>query len=127
MTSADIMVIQQIVGVLIIVVVAILAFFRVTGQVRNVLTTLLATIALLHYVLLFALSASVEIRLFPFFIVESKYIPAVNSVESSLYPDIGQISVTSIAVLWRREIQSLLTRWFKCECSNSTDQAVQNP
>lgn len=123
MTIANVTVIQQMIGTLVIVVVVILALFRAVGQVRTVLTVLLAVLALLHYFLLLAISGDVDIRLLPFFIIESKYVPTVSSVESSLYPDIGQISLASIAFLWRRELRSLMTRWLKCGCSDSAVQS----
>ncbi|MEM4570110.1 MAG: hypothetical protein QXE66_02250 [Desulfurococcaceae archaeon] len=111
---------QQLVAVLVLAVVVVFSLFKPTKTVKITLTILLVLLASVNYILLFEVSNYVEIRIFPFFILESKYIEATGRYESTFYLDFSQLSLVSLLVMWRREIAPLIRRWFKCECMDST-------
>ncbi|MEM0199444.1 MAG: hypothetical protein QXX72_04090 [Desulfurococcaceae archaeon] len=114
---------QQLVAVLILVVVVVFSLFKPTRTVKIALTILLVILALVNYALLLEMSNYVEIRILPFFVVESKYIEATGRYESTFYPDFSQLSIVSLLVMWRSEIAPLVRRWFKCECLDSSSEA----
>jgi len=88
------------IAVFIVVVIVMFAIFEVKGVIRDVITALLLLIAIMNYLAVYHVSVerAVKVRLYPLVIVEE------YGNYGALYPDISQISLLTILLLWRREV-----------------------
>jgi len=100
----EIVVLSQIIAVLVLLVIVVVAIFEVRGVVRDVLTFMLFMLITINYGIVYAMSKSgVSITIYPLFLTEQ------YNAYGSLYPDLGQISLLLILIMWRRE----LIKYFK--------------
>ncbi|MFZ8782673.1 MAG: hypothetical protein ACO2OR_01625 [Desulfurococcaceae archaeon] len=88
------------ISVFIVVAIATSAIFEIKGIIRDVITTLLLLIAIMNYLAVYYVSVerAVKVHLYPLVVVEE------YGNYGALYPDISQISLLTILLLWRREI-----------------------
>jgi len=90
---------SQIIALIVLVVVIIAAFFEIKGIIRDLIAYMLLLIALINYYIIYAVTRSgVSVYIYPLFIVEH------YGNYGAFYPDLGQISLLFVLLLWRREI-----------------------
>ena len=101
--NPEITLLSQIIAILILLVIIIVALFEIQGIVRDVLTVMFLMLMIINYGVIYVVAESgVSIAIYPLTIVE-QYDPY-----GSIYPDLGQISLLFILIMWRREILKYL-------------------
>lgn len=101
--NPEITLLSQIIAILILLVIIIVALFEIQGIVRDVLTVMFLMLMIINYGVIYAVAESgVSITIYPLTIVE-QYDPY-----GSIYPDLGQISLLIILIMWRRELLKYL-------------------
>jgi glucan phosphoethanolaminetransferase (alkaline phosphatase superfamily) len=101
--NPEITLLSQIIAILILLVIIIVALFEIQGIVRDVLTVMFLMLMIINYGVIYAVAESgVSIAIYPLTIVE-QYDPY-----GSIYPDLGQISLLFILIMWRRELLKYL-------------------
>jgi len=101
--NPEILVLSQIIAVLVLLIIVLIAIFDVRGVVREVLTLMLLISIIINYGIVYAVSKSgVSITIYPLFITEQ------YNAYGSFYPDLSQISLLLILIMWRRELLKIL-------------------
>ncbi len=88
------------ISVFILLVVVITAFLESKGIVRYILTLLLLMITTMNYLVIYLVSQElgVLVHFYPLFVVEQ------YGDHGAFYPDLGQISLFVMLILWKREV-----------------------
>lgn len=99
------------ISILIMAAAAIYALFELRRTIKTILSYILVFIAVFHYVYLYLVYTSVyscrvpyQVSIYPLVIIESL------GEYSVFYPDIGQLVVILLLLMWRSEIKSYIRR-----------------
>lgn len=91
-------------GVLIVVLIFVFSLFELKGLVKVFFTAVALILIALHYIVIYNISHYEGVALYPFIILEE------TDIGGSISPDIGQIAILALIILWRRELLGLLQR-----------------
>lgn len=91
-----------VVGVLIVVLLFVLSLFELKGLAKIFFTAVALILITLHYIVIYNISHYEGVVLYPFIILEE------TDIGGSISPDIGQIAILALIILWRRELLGLL-------------------
>jgi glucan phosphoethanolaminetransferase (alkaline phosphatase superfamily) len=108
--GGDVLVIQQLVAILVVVALVAASLLEVTRFTKLLLSILLVVVAILHYIIIIKLLGYVDVVIYPLFIVEKAFIQSIEAREGALYIDLGQVSIISLAIIWRKEVARLIKR-----------------
>jgi hypothetical protein len=99
------------IAVLIIMGLAIYALFELKRGVKVALSAILGFTAIFHYVYLWLVSLRAYECKIPFkVLIAPLLVIETTDLGGALYPDIGQIAIIALLVLWRRELKELISR-----------------
>ncbi|MEM4718328.1 MAG: hypothetical protein QXE81_06215 [Desulfurococcaceae archaeon] len=104
----DIIMLSISVAIMIFIVLLIYAILGLRKYIKVVISILLIAISISHYNILIYLLRYLKISLYPFIIVES------TEQGSVLYPDIGQISLLIVVIIWRDKVREYLSKIHQC-------------
>lgn len=110
---------QQLAGLLLLIILIVVSFFEVKGLVKWIISILLVSFIIVHYMITLYISQYVELRVYPLFIVES------TVKGSAFYLDYGQLSFISILIAWRKEIKLLIEKRLRHKPLESLDVEVR--
>ncbi|MEM1628756.1 MAG: hypothetical protein QXP02_01455 [Desulfurococcaceae archaeon] len=95
---------QLAISMLIVLFIVLFSIFTVRGVFKYILTILVVTIIMMHYILVFNLAHYETVRIYPFIILEE------TDIGKAISPDYGQLLLLFILLSWRREIKNMLRR-----------------
>lgn len=104
--GSDIITLSTIIAIMIFVTLLIYAMLGSRRYVKIVLSFLLITTSIAHYnILVYLLQyLKISVSIYPFIIIESAQQGSV------LYPDIGQISLLTLVIMWRSKVREYLLK-----------------
>lgn len=108
--NSEVLQLQQVAGFLIVTIVILLAVLRMNRPVKTALSVLAMLLTTIHYLILLEISSYVVIHIYPLFIVEEAYIRSIGSTRGVFYPDVGQLSILLLILVWRRELARAVLR-----------------
>lgn len=91
-----------VIGVLIVVLLFIFSLFELKGLVKIFFTAVALILITLHYIIIYNVSRYERLALYPFAILEE------TDIGGSISPDIGQVTILALIILWRKELLGLL-------------------
>ena len=91
-----------VIGVLIVVLLFIFSLFELKGLVKIFFTVVALILITLHYIIIYNVSHYERLTLYPFTILEE------TDIGGSVSPDIGQVTILALIILWRKELLGLL-------------------
>lgn len=97
-------VLQLYIAIAVFTVLVTISLFKVKGFIKNLVSVLLISIMLFHYLIVYTLLEYIDVDLYPLIIVEK------TQHGSTLYLDLGQISAITLLLTWRREVVNLVTK-----------------
>lgn len=102
--SSDVITLSTIIAMMIFVTLLIYAMLGSRRYVKIVLSFPLIAVSIAHYIILVYLLQYSRISIYPFIIIES------TQQGSVLYPDIGQISILTLVIMWRSKVKEYLLK-----------------
>lgn len=113
---------SQILCILLLLLLVMGTLFDIKNTAKKLLTILVTLATMLHYYVLYRVSLYEYVFLYPLIVIEEN-----TSEYSAVSPDLGQILVILLLVIWRKEIVRILKRYTKrvLQGTKSSGEAVE--